>query len=174
MAAPLLAIAGGLKLIGGLFQAKGYFDQAQAERQKAAYNKVLFDFNRALADISAEDAIFRGKDQMAAYGKQGSQLIGAQRAALAAQGVDIDSGSAFEIQQDSRRKIREDLATIRMNAWREAMGYKAQALQLSLQGRAAAFGAEANARNYQNAGYVTLLGAAAGGAESVAPAIPKG
>ncbi len=56
-----------------------------------------------------------------------AQLEGAQRAALASQGGDVDSGSPLDIQADTARAGYIDAATIRNNAALKAYNYGIQA-----------------------------------------------
>lgn len=97
--------------------------QAQGEFQKQQY-----DFNASLADRQAAGAIARG-DKQAARLKQGAKkLIGSQRVALAAQGVDVNSGSAADIQEETQVLSDMDALEIKNNAWRSAWGFKTEAL----------------------------------------------
>jgi hypothetical protein len=81
-------------------------------------------------------------------------LTGSQRAAYAAQGVDINSGSAADVVANDKQLGALDVLTIKQNAAREAHGYEMQA---NLARKA---GANA-ARNYNNQAISTLLTGAA-------------
>jgi len=102
--------------------------QAKAQKAAGAYQQQTYEQNARLAEIQAQDAIDRGETDAKNNDKKTKVLIGAQRARLAAQGIDIESGSALDVQTDTAAAGAEDSLTIRNNAWRESWGYKVQAL----------------------------------------------
>lgn len=116
--------------------------RAEGEAQQSMYR-----INQRFAELQAEDAIRRGKKEEQAHRKQTGALIGAQRAALAAQGIEVDSGSALAIQEDTAALSEDDARTIRMNAYREAYGYKSQALSTGVEANFARIGTNARANN---------------------------
>lgn len=108
-------------IAGGIVKAKALKTQGQYERQIA-------EFNARLSDIQGRDAIIRSEKNVVQIRKQKKQVLGAQRAALAAQGLDLSSGSAADVQADTERLAQEDVTEIRSNAWKEAFGFKVEAL----------------------------------------------
>lgn len=118
----------GLSAAGSLFSASS---QASATKQAGEYDASVFESNARIQDILAADAITRG-DKEAVKAKQATKrLIGSQRAAMGAQGIDIESGSALDIQQETAALGAEDALTIKNNAWRESWGYKVQSNDLT-------------------------------------------
>lgn len=102
---------------------------AQGEFQKnAAYT------NASYSDMQAEDAVYRGQKNAENYMKKVNQIQGKQTASLAAQGVDVASGSAAKVQESTHNMGALDASTIRVNAYKEAFGYKTQAINQRLQG----------------------------------------
>ena len=98
-----------------------------------------------------------------------AQLIGSQRAALASQGGDVDSGSPLDIQSDTARAGEFDAQTIRNNAAQQAYGYRLQAANAAGDaGRYSASAANTMADLPFGIGSSLL-----GGARSVAAAWPK-
>ncbi len=123
------ATAGFVAMAGfSLYQAH---EQAEAQRAQADFTARQFEQNQKLADIEATDAIRRGDRNASLAGVQARQHIGAQRAAAAASGVDANFGSALDIQADTAEMGAMNQVTIKNNAWREAWGYKIQALNAS-------------------------------------------
>jgi hypothetical protein len=122
------AISGGSALVGGI-------NQASALRAQGDYAKSVADFNSELSDIQEKDAIDRGDKEANDISKEGNQLIGSQRASIAAQGISVDTGSAEEIQTDTRRQANMNAITRRNNARREAWGFKVQAQNYTSQGQ---------------------------------------
>lgn len=86
----------------------------------------------------ANDALERGEEEVRRYNMQFAQFIGAQRTSLGAQGIDLDFGTAKDVQDDAAKWALEDVATIRLNAQREARGYKSQYGNYANQQRTAA------------------------------------
>lgn len=103
------------------------YSQSRAQKAEGAYQSQMYEANSRIANIQAEDAIMRGDQEASKHKTQVKKLIGSQRASLAAQGVDINSGSALDVQADTAALGAEDEQTIKNNAWREAWGYKVQA-----------------------------------------------
>src|SRR5690242_19657087 len=87
-------------------------------------------------------------------------MIGSQRAGLAANGVDINSGSAVDVQSTTAATGEADALTIRNNAARQAYGQQVQGLNYGNQATLdTAQGQWAqSAAGYQMAG--SVLGAA--------------
>lgn len=100
-------------------------------------NQRLAEFNAGIADMQADDAITRGNSAITRSRGKTKQLIGSQRARLAAQGVDINSGSAAEVQADASAIGEMDAMTIANNAAREAWGYKVKAADYTVRGQIA-------------------------------------
>lgn len=109
------------------------FGQVQAGNEQ---DKILHR-NADIADAQAQDALTRGKINEKKMRRQTEQTIGSQRVNLAAQGVEINSGSALDTQADAAYLGELDAKTIQTNAKKEAWGYKTQADNLRYQGRVA-------------------------------------
>lgn len=104
------------------------FSRSQAIKAESRFAQKRFEINSKIADFQAQDAIRRGEKQSAFVKKQANQVIGAQRAALAAQGIEIDTGTALEAQEETAKIGQLDALTIRSNAFREASGYKIRSI----------------------------------------------
>lgn len=116
-------------VVGGVQAALTYNQadqQAKSLKAQADYQKSMAEVNSLFSNIQASDAIARGDKAAQQLGRKTKQLIGSQRASLAAQGIEIDSGSALEIQQDTATLSKMDEMQLRNNAWREAWGYKVE------------------------------------------------
>lgn len=93
----------------------------------------------------AADAKVRGEEDVARYRRDLDQIVSQQRVLSAAQGVDINQGTAAAVQADTRRIGDMDIATIRENARREAYGLRANSEVNAKSLRAGANAAFANA-----------------------------
>ena len=140
------------------------YQQAQAQKNAAKYEAAIAQQNQRLASWQAQDARARGAIEEARYAREAGQLMGSQRAALAASGVDISSGSAADIQADTTRLADLDLAAIRANTEREAFGYQVEARDAQAASRLSRYGAQSIRPGLVAAG--TLLGGSAQVADS--------
>jgi len=120
----------GLSAAGTASNATGAFFNAQRQREIASNNAEL-------AERAARDARQRGAVSEREHRRQVRSFIGSQRAALAAQGVDVNDGTAVDLQADSAMLGELDALTIRNNAAMEAFGFQRQASSFRNQGRAA-------------------------------------
>lgn len=109
--------------------------------------------NQIMAEYAAQDAERRGEDAAVAAGRRASQVRGAQRAALGARGLDLESGTAAEIQDQTDFFGQTDVATARNNGRREAWSDRAQ-------GAAARFSGDSAQQQSQLAAASTILGSA--------------
>jgi len=128
----LFALSTGANAIG---TAANTYSQYQAQKAQGKYEQNQLNFNAEIARLQASDAVVRGEKDVATKKRQTRQVIGAQRAALAAQGLDVNSDTSDLIQQDTAGLGAEDVTTIRNNAWREAWGYRVQAQDYASQAR---------------------------------------
>lgn len=124
-------------IISGLGFGLNAFAQGQAAKEQGEFQKQQYEANAQIADMQASDAIKRGDVQASDYSKKAGQVLGAQRSAYAGQGVDVNSGSAAAIQDETQNVAARDIATIKSNAWREAWGFRSQATSMRSQGAAA-------------------------------------
>jgi len=116
--------------------------------------------NQTLANQRAADAIQQGENQAVQLSQKARQLKGSQRAAFAANGVRLDSGSPVAVQASTDYMRDVDLATIRANAARAAWGQQVQASNFGA--NAAAYGAAANQVSPIGSAATSLLGSASG------------
>jgi hypothetical protein len=139
-------------ILGGLILGKTVLD-ARAQHKAAKGAEKTGAVEGALYDQQARDATARGEEQVGHVASQAKVLTGAQRASLAAQGLDINSGSSSDVISTDQRLAQIAEGQIRLNAAREAFGFTEQ-------GKLARMGAANTAAGYQNAMYSTLIGGA--------------
>src|SRR4051812_38068526 len=96
-----LTLAQNMQLGGSAFSAIGAYQSSQAQR--AAYNAQgqIAENNAEIAQSQAQDALRRGEVAASNQGLKTRQLKGAQRAQLAANGVDLGVGTAQNILTDT-------------------------------------------------------------------------
>lgn len=133
---------------------------AKTAQQQGDYEAQLYGMNAGLAEEQSRDAIARGHEAELKSRSGSRQLIGSQRAALAAQGIALDSGSAVDVVENDAALGELDALTIRNNAKREAWGFQTQATQYRQQGELARTSGRNTAKALRNRSVSTLLSGA--------------
>jgi hypothetical protein len=150
--------------IGGVVSAGGAIMQGQAQAKQAKYQSAVERNNAQIAGWQAEDATQRGKIEEQRQRLQTARLHGAQRAGMAANGVEIDSGSPLDVLMDTAQLGELDALTIRSNAEREVYGLRTQQGNLMAQsGLTTMAGRNAQQASYISAGSTLLSTAATAG-----------
>lgn len=152
-----LAIAGAVASAGAQLYA------GAAARSQGRYQQDIAQQNAQMERRAANDAVTRGQTAQLQRYRQLSQSLGAQRAALAANGLDLSFGSAMDTQLDTAQIAYEDSATLAENTRREVQGYDINAANYTMKGRAAR--AEGNAAFVSGA--IGAVGTLLGGASQV-------
>ncbi|WP_454911120.1 virion core protein, T7 gp14 family [Stutzerimonas chloritidismutans] len=127
---------------------------AYASYEQGKYLDEVAKVNAGISKKAGEDAMQRGGVAADEQRKTTQQVIGAQRAGFAANGIDVNTGTAGQIQNDAAALGELDALTIMNNAAREAYGYRVQAMDQRQQGKLA---------KYQ--GKMEAIGSILGGAE---------
>lgn len=138
--------------------------EAAAIKAQAEYNRKVSEINEAYTMAKSDDAIRRGEQEVEGHRSKVRQLVGSQKAGLAASGVDVSSGSAAQIVDQTEKLGELDAITLKNNAWREAYGYKVEAKNIRIQGMMGQATAATQARNTLVSGginAVTTLGKSA-------------
>lgn len=106
---------------------------AAAQSESAQYNAEVAKNNQVLADQAAQTALQQGAvaQQQKAY--QEDVLVGQEKAGLAANGVDVGSGTAVDILSDTKAAGELDQLTIANNAARESVGFQNQGINYGAQ-----------------------------------------
>ncbi len=123
----LTAIGLGLNIYGQVRAGREARRVGEAQQRAAESEAGLLDYNAQVADLQAQDAVERGREEESRFRTGVRGIIGAQRAEIAASGTDVGFGSAVDVQEDAAFLGELDALTIRNNAAREAWGYKVQA-----------------------------------------------
>jgi len=117
-------------MVGGASTAKANakIQQAQLNSQADAYayQAKVSRNNAMVAEWQARSAIAAGGKQEQALQLKTAALEGAQRARLAANGVDVTQGSAANILADTRYMGQRDVDTVRLTAAQRAWAYRTQ------------------------------------------------
>lgn len=156
----LLTSPGGMMMsgIGAIGSAVGAYQQAKSAKSAMRYQAAMAEINARLSEMSAQQSLQQGQQQVAAYTMKAGQMKGRTRAALAANGVDLGSGSAAELQASNDIIKDIDRNTIEANAIRSAWGYRIQGANASNEALMAR--SSANSISPMMAGFNSLLGSA--------------
>jgi len=90
-------------------------------------SKIQAETQARVQDRAAQDSRDRGESQKDALAIQTGQLLGSQRVAQAANGVELSSGSALEIREDTAVQSARDSLKIGQDAEIEALNLRTQA-----------------------------------------------
>ena len=126
---PQLAQTALISQIGGtVTSAAGSYYSGRAAQSTARFQADMADINARMAESSAQSALYQGQQQVGQLTLKAGQLKSSQRAALAANGVDLGAGSAAELQASTDLMKEIDANTLTANAVRSAWGYRTQAV----------------------------------------------
>jgi hypothetical protein len=118
-------------------QAALQIGQAEANatmtRIQSGFQATQQEQDAKLALMQAEEIERVGEEQATESRKQGKQVIGEQRAIQGASGIEVNSGSALDVQGDTAALAELDALTIKNNAFRESLGFKIQSDRLKNQ-----------------------------------------
>ena len=117
---PAGALASSVLDIAGLNQ------QAGAQAGMANYQAQVARNNQMIAEGYAQRALQQGQVDEQNQRFKTAAALGSDRAALASQGGDVDSGSPLDLQADIARGGEYNAQTIRNNAALKAYGYRVQ------------------------------------------------
>lgn len=145
-----LGAAGGMmSLMGALGSAHNTItaDNAQAETART---------NALIAEQAAASAYTNGAATVGNTETKGAQTVASQRAAMAANGIDVNAaGTATNVQASTKFVTDQNVATITANAARAAMGYNQQ--EDNAARAAGTYGAAADSVSPTLAGATSLL-----------------
>lgn len=122
------------------------YESAQAQKRAGEYNYAVAQEQVKTSEAQAQDALNRGAQQAAEQRMRTRLAIGSQRAALAAQNVDIQTGTPLDILGDTAMFGAIDEERIRENAAREAWGYRVQGVNSQAQGALDRYRGQSGAR----------------------------
>lgn len=135
------AVAAGVAIVGTVFQMAGQKAETDAKAEDFEFKADMYEDTAALkleqaqlqeeeADLSiaqSKDAERRGRISEKRHRSNVKALIGSQRAAYGASGVDVGSGIAYDVQFETGQIGEADALTIRYNTAKEAWKYSVDA-----------------------------------------------
>lgn len=121
-----------LMAAGTAMSAYGQYQQGKSANDAAKYNAKM-------AEYGAQDAQRRGEEEASAIQRKAASLKSAQRAGMAAKGLDIGYGTAQDLQDQTDFFGQMDASTARYNAASQAWNYRAQGQLARAEGKAAKY-----------------------------------
>lgn len=110
--------------VGATVSAAGAYMQSKAQKDALGYQEKEAQMNAQLQGQMAEDAIARGNRDAQDYMQKAAMMKSSQKAAIAANGIDVSQGSPASILDDTDYMAKVDVGRIKDNARRETWGYK--------------------------------------------------
>ncbi|MEI6282426.1 MAG: hypothetical protein WCP82_06890 [Alphaproteobacteria bacterium] len=107
--------------------AQGTLIQGQAQNDASQYQAQVARNNAQIANDNADYVLRAGETDMATQNLKGRAHLGAVKAAQAANGVDVNTGSAVDVRAGEATGARQDVLTTQNNAILKAYGYRSQA-----------------------------------------------
>lgn len=139
-----LAQAALISQVGGVATSTiGAYFGAAAQKSLFQGQAAIADTNARIAELGAQQELYRGQQQVGALTLKAGQLKSSQRAAMAANGLALGEGSAAEVLASTDIMKEIDANTLIANAVRSAWGYRTQAVDFqneAIMKRAAASG----------------------------------
>lgn len=108
--------------------AVGSYWSAKSTKIQLEGQAALADTNARIAELGAQQEMIKGERDVANLTLQAGQVKGAQRAAMAANGIDLGEGNAAEVQASTDIMKEIDKNTAHANAVRSAWGYRTQGM----------------------------------------------
>lgn len=165
-----------LQAIGGLTSSVGSYFAAQGQKTALNAQSNIDNINAQSSENAAQGALLSGQKEQQTILLKGAQIKSSQRASMAANGIDLGSDTAVNVQDSTDYLSQSDANTAAANAVRTAWGYRQTATNQTNMGLMAKASSE-SISPWEQAGS-TLLTSAKGVAQSAfqlnkAGAVPK-
>ncbi|MHB1371978.1 MAG: virion core protein, T7 gp14 family [Pseudomonadaceae bacterium] len=116
----------GMQAAGAVSGAIGSFYSAKSTKRQLQFEAAMADINARISELGARSALDQGQKEIASLTMQAGRLKSSQRAAMAANGVDLGEGNAAELQASTDIMKEIDKNTLEANAVKNAWGYRTQ------------------------------------------------
>lgn len=164
MADPVTATIGGIGMVAGaagsLISGVGAVQSADARARMDQYQAGVAARNAQIALQNSEYASQKGEQDAQKYGMGAAQRQGQIVAAQGSSGLDVNSGSAKEVQDSQRFVTNMDLTQIRSNAAKVAYDYRNESINQTNKATMYLAGAADEERGAEISATSSILGAA--------------
>lgn len=115
--------------IGGMLSsAIGSYFSAGMQKSNLKFQADMQEISARMSERSAQSALQQGQRQASAISLRAGHLKSSQRTAMSANGVDLGTGNAAELQASTDIMKEIDMNTAEANGIRAAWGYRTQAV----------------------------------------------
>lgn len=163
-AASIMAITANVALAAGgiatgVMGGVSAYQQGKAQQAQMNYQAQVARNNAKIAQANADQKRQEGIEEARTQRMKTLQKVGAQQAALAANGVDISQGTALDMIEDTSAMGELDALTTRYNYETHALGYEQQASNFRNQANLDTFAGQ----NAYKAGMTNAIASGIGG-----------
>jgi hypothetical protein len=172
VAGSILSIFGSVNsAIGSYYAAESQKMQLKMQAQNQRFAAEMSRINARGAEFSAQQTLITGARQYGVFGMQAAQRRSGMRAALAARGGALESGSAREAMASQMYVDELDMLTINANRIRAAEAQRTQAMNYQIQSMMGGVSAQnimatASTISPFSASFTSVLGSAGSMAQS--------
>ena len=153
---------GPLAIIGAVVSAAGTMFSAISQGQAASYQAQVANNNAKAAEQNAEYTAHAGDLKAVQTSEKSAGRVGAVKAAMAANGIDTNQGSAVDVNTSARTEGQQDTQMVQNNAALQVYGYRVQSMNFKSQAQLDS----AEAEDAPIAGLLGGMGSLLGGASS--------
>ena len=113
---------GASDIIGSVAGIAGADLNASAVKSQNEFNKNQTEFNNKVLDIKKQDIFEQSEREITDYTNQVNGMLGKQKTSMAAQGIEVDGETAHDIEDQTKGFARDDIESIKSNAWKKSWG----------------------------------------------------
>lgn len=124
-----VAISAFATIAGAGISAYGAYSGGQSQKAMYGYQAGIAQLKEKIDLQNRDYAISVGGTESELYGRHAAQRMGQIKADQGASGVDVNTGSAVQVQKGQQTATNIDMAQIRTNAARKAYGFEVEATQ---------------------------------------------
>lgn len=115
-------------------QLAGSYFASENIREAARLNQDIAEMNAEFAELDAYDALIQGETEATRYQSVIDNVFSEQTAIAAAQGLDLDFGTAASLQAEDDFVNQMNLMEIEKAAQEQALGFRNEASQFRMRG----------------------------------------
>lgn len=163
-------LGAGTSAMGSIKGGQAAAGQAREQGRMNAYQAQVARNNAIIAEQNAQRAEVVAAASAEAKSLEGAARLGAVKVGQAASGVDVNTGSALDVQVGQRMLNKLDTETVFSNELLKAYGYRTQAANATAEAdllRYRAAGAGKRASDAETAGYLKAAGTLLSSASSL-------
>lgn len=126
---PNQLLAGG-SLGKGLLSLFGGISDSNAIKQQTEFSKDQLLLNQQVAEIQSKQAEEVGQFEASVSENRTASIVGEQKVSQASSGIDVNTGTAKQVQEQTAEVGAKDVQEIHNNAAMSAWGFKVKSLNL--------------------------------------------